>query len=126
MMLVRTSVAPSKIHGLGLFADEDIKAGTEVWRFDPSFDHSISENLLASYPEVTRDYLRHYGYARPGTSDLGLDADHGRFMNHAENPNLESRPPEALFAKREIKKGEEITMNYSDHLVPLEKLPKHS
>jgi uncharacterized protein len=34
MMLVETRLAPSAIHGIGLFAVRSIPQGTAVWEFD--------------------------------------------------------------------------------------------
>ena len=38
MLLVKTYVAPSAVHGLGLFAAEPIARGACIWRFDPRID----------------------------------------------------------------------------------------
>jgi len=38
MLLVRTRLNPSKIHGLGCFAAERISRGTVVWTLDESID----------------------------------------------------------------------------------------
>ncbi len=42
MMLIRTRVAPSTIHGMGLFTVEPAVKGTPIWRFEPGFDHDFS------------------------------------------------------------------------------------
>ena len=41
MLLVKTKIGPSKIAGIGLFADEFIAKGTPVWKFEPGFDLEI-------------------------------------------------------------------------------------
>jgi hypothetical protein len=33
MLLVKTTIAPSPIHGIGLFADQFIPQGTRIWEF---------------------------------------------------------------------------------------------
>jgi hypothetical protein len=38
MLLVRTTLRPSGVHGLGLFADEFIPKGFVIWRFDGHVD----------------------------------------------------------------------------------------
>jgi hypothetical protein len=50
MLLVRTRVATSPVHGLGLFAAGYIAHGTEVWRFTPEFDLDLDPALLEGKP----------------------------------------------------------------------------
>ena len=38
MLLVKTTLRPSEVHGLGLFADEFIPKGIAIWRFDGRAD----------------------------------------------------------------------------------------
>mgnify|MGYP000470418846 CR=1 FL=1 len=38
MLMVKTRIAPSRIAGIGVFADQDIPAGTVTWRFMPGYD----------------------------------------------------------------------------------------
>ncbi|TSC83470.1 MAG: hypothetical protein G01um101417_553 [Parcubacteria group bacterium Gr01-1014_17] len=38
MLAVKASAKPSKIEGIGLFADEKIPKGTVTWRFHPRID----------------------------------------------------------------------------------------
>ena len=43
MLLVKTYLDRSPIHGLGVFAAEFIRKGTRVWRFVESFDRVYSD-----------------------------------------------------------------------------------
>jgi SET domain-containing protein len=56
MLLVRTRLAPSAIHGLGVFAAEPIARGAEVWRFTPGFDLDLALRDIAAGEELTVDY----------------------------------------------------------------------
>lgn len=111
MLLVKTKVAPSKIHGLGLFADEDITKGTLVWEFNPVIDKMISIQDFQSLPNLTQEYIKKYSYLEKGM--YVLCGDNARFTNHSTNPNFDtlSKRPNVITA-RDIKKGEEITENY--------------
>ena len=51
MLLVKTHIAPSQIHNLGLFADEFIPAGTEVWRFTPGYDLELTVEEMEKHPQ---------------------------------------------------------------------------
>lgn len=62
MLLVKTKIGPSTIHGIGLFADEYIPEGTFIWRFQPGFDLKIDKNDLEKLPELARGTFLKYAY----------------------------------------------------------------
>ena len=45
MLTILASARPSKIHGVGLFADEFIPKGTITWRFNPVWDIVFPKEL---------------------------------------------------------------------------------
>jgi hypothetical protein len=112
MFVIKTRVGPSTIHGIGVFACEDVPAGCVVWQFHPPFDQVLSQLDIAGLPEIAREYLEIYAYR---CLDLGgklvLSGDHARFLNHNDDPNTEERPF-ASIARRPIVRGEEITCDY--------------
>ena len=55
-MLVKTRVAPSGIHGNGLFAAEPIPAGTPIWRFAAGFDQEFTPAFWSGLPELARTH----------------------------------------------------------------------
>lgn len=87
MLLISTELAPSRIHGLGVFTRQFVKAGTPIWRFQPGFDAEFDPASLGMLPDVTRDFLRHYAYLDSRSGKYVLNGDHGRFMNHSDSPN---------------------------------------
>ena len=112
MLLIRTYVAPSAIQGLGLFAAEDVSEGTKVWAFAPGLDQLIAQTQLTELPAAFRDYLARYAYTTPSYPGLiVLSCDHAKFMNHSEDPAIESVGDES-FARRILAVGEEITFDY--------------
>ena len=117
MLLVRTAVERSPIHGLGLFAAEDIAAGTVVWSLDPFLDRVIPAEALQGYPDHVRDYLEHYCEYFPETAELVLSGDGDRYTNHSDDPNTAVRgrnaPDAEVVAVRDIREGEEITCSYA-------------
>lgn len=42
MLLIKTKLELSKIHGVGLFADEFIAKGTKIWEYRPNFDKAFT------------------------------------------------------------------------------------
>jgi uncharacterized protein len=116
MMLVRTCVRPSSIHGLGLFAVEDIPGSTPIWRFEPGFDHELSDASLAALPQPAREHVRWFGFITRDNGLVILSGDHACFMNHSPNPNTgapaDAAPPVTTVALRAIAVGEELTCDY--------------
>jgi uncharacterized protein len=116
MLLVRTHIAISTIHNLGLFADEFILAGTEVWRFTPGYDLEITVEEMEKHPQYLREFFDHYGYLDFNLNRYLLCFDNARFINHSSNPNILTDYTRARHgvdvAVRDIVIGEEITTDY--------------
>jgi uncharacterized protein len=110
MLIVRTFVAPSKIHGLGVHAAEDIAAGTLVWEQNPIIDIEITTDQLATLPECAREVALQHSFVDEAGRTI-LARDNGVFFNHSETPNtIASRTGNV--AARDISVGEELTENY--------------
>jgi SET domain-containing protein len=116
MLLVPARVAPSPIHGLGLFAVAPIPAGTAVWRFTPGFDLDVDPGAVAGQPPAFRERLLHYGYVDPRLGRYILCCDDARFINHSDHPNLGPDYTADRYgldlALRDIAAGEELTVDY--------------
>lgn len=112
MLLVKTYIALSRIHGFGLFAAEPIQEGEVIWRFREGFDSLLSVEYVDTLPEIAQAHIvKHCGLLRNGFFLHTGDDD--RFINHSASPNTVPRPYlDDLCAAREIAKGEEITEDY--------------
>jgi uncharacterized protein len=112
MLLIRTRVGPSPIHGNGVFACETAPIGTTVWQYEPAFDRVISEEELQKLPAAFCEYISMYAYH---STDIGgsllLPCDHAKFLNHSADPNTKALPFRSV-ASRLINAGEEITCDY--------------
>ena len=119
MLLVKTKVAPSAIEGFGVFADENIPKGTVTWRYNPKLDLTLAAEEVEALPEPARSYFLHFGYFALDTKKYILPFDNDRFSNHSKTPNtvvsqtIEDFGEFAMVALRDIKKGEEITVDYN-------------
>ncbi len=111
MLLVKTMLKPSKIHGIGVFAAQNIRKGTVVWKFNPAIDKKFSEDEIALFPEVARKQVIHYSY-RDAKGQMVLCGDDARFFNHSDSPSCNDPDEETTIATRDIKEGEELTSNY--------------
>lgn len=116
MLLVKTTIQPSEIHGIGCFAAENIADGSIVWRFDYP-DQKIPLFRANNLPQVASDAVLRYCYVNPNALNfVVLCFDDARFMNFSESPNLSiERDISELFegkliANREIQAGEELTV----------------
>ena len=110
MLLVKTTIAPSSIHGIGLFADQCILQGTRIWEFTPGFDLKLSSAFLENAPEPLHAWPRTHTYCSRISHQYIL-------FNHSDTPNTESREVAGedeviTVAKRDIQLGEELTDDY--------------
>jgi SET domain-containing protein len=109
MLLVKTYVDKSKVHGLGVFADQFIRKGSKIWRFVYGFDRFYTRKRLAKLPKPARDYINLHGYQ--WKHEILLSMDYDTFMNHSENPNTDFHNG-FVIARSNIRKGDEITNDY--------------
>jgi SET domain-containing protein len=109
MLLIKTYVDKSPIHGLGVFADEFIAKGTKVWRFVEGFDRCYSPKEYARLPKAAKRYIQMHGYRVDG--EILLTVDHDHHINHSERANTHWAHGH-IVASRDIPKGAEITNNY--------------
>lgn len=109
MLLVKTYLDKSRIHGIGVFAGQFIRKDTKIWRFVFGFDRYYTRKRFAKLPKPAKDYIRLYGYQ--WKNEILLSMDYDTFMNHSENPNTYFHNGYVI-ARYSIRKGEEITNDY--------------
>ena len=115
MLLVKTFLKPSAIHGIGLFAAENIPEGTVVWRLDPSIDVELTEEQIERLAATSRDQIVKYTYLDIVRRTYVLCGDDARFFNHEDAPNCLDYPDDrggTTVAARDIRAGEELTSDY--------------
>jgi len=116
MLLVRTFLAPSRIHGIGLFAAERIKRGTVIWKMNPVLDLELEESQIEGLSEAARVQVRKYTYLDSVRRRFVLCGDDARFFNHDDDPNCHDTPDAdggTTVAARDIEEGEELTSDYA-------------
>jgi len=115
MFVVRTSLRPSPIHGIGAFTEEPIRKGQLVWQFDPRLDIRIPLGELSKFPPAAQEHIRIRAYAEmvEGRKLMTLCTDNAQYVNHSSRPNLlDSADGLREIAARDIAAGEELTCNY--------------
>lgn len=114
MLLVKTKLGLSNIQGFGVFAAEDIVAGTIVCRFSHSFDNAFVDGCVQDSPLMTPtalEFMVKHAYLSRGVWYLNTDL--AKFMNHSLKPNvLATFDSDEDIAGRFINEGEELTVNY--------------
>jgi uncharacterized protein len=113
MLQVKTYLDKSPIHGIGVFAAQEIQEGNLVWMFEPRIDkvldiNDLSENLTL----IERQFIETYAYFDKQLNKYVLSADNDRFTNHSNDPNTFPLSTSEVVACRDIHVGEEITINY--------------
>lgn len=114
MLLVKTKIGLSNVHGMGLFADEFIPKGTPIWEFTEGFDLRCQEQDLTRLSEATQEQFLNYCYHSSVDGSYILCFDDARFFNHSHTPNVKSidspKHTEGMdIALRDIQPGEELT-----------------
>ena len=108
------AVRPSPIDGQGLFATQDLPAGSVVARLGGRLisDEQL-ERLIA---EAERDADAPYIDSIAVHDDTNLLIPPGQpihFGNHSCDPNLWHVDPFTLATRRDVKAGEELTIDYA-------------
>ena len=110
---VKCFLAPSDIHGIGVFTLRDIKVGDKLYCTDLEVNFiELTEQELASLrPEIRRIIKQRWSLATGIINSPNGDARLISFMNHSDDPNYNKFSDTAV---RDIKKGEEVTEHYGE------------
>jgi hypothetical protein len=90
MMMVRTELRPSAIHGIGVFLTEPVRRGQLIWRFDSRIDRTFSDAEINDMPDILQEFMRIYSTLRADLKLWVLCGDNGRHFNHSDDPNTRS------------------------------------
>ena len=114
MLMVRTELRASRIHGIGVFLSEPVRAGQLIWRFDSRIDRVYLDSELADMPGLLQEFLRTYSTLHADLRLWVLCGDNARHFNHSDTPNTRSLG--IAFgddiAARALPAGTELTSDY--------------
>lgn len=110
MLIVRTYIGKSSIHGIGLFAAEFIPKDTIIWELNPEIDIIISLEKYAKLSPYAKEHFDWFAYYSENNGGYILCFDNAKFVNHSKNPNTYGE--EDTRALKDIQIGEEIIENY--------------
>lgn len=115
MIHISYKLKTSNLHGIGLFADQDIAKGQVIYTASPLLDLNITQEQFDSLDRREQDEIIWWGFFDRPSQMWHVDFDVSKFINHAYDATVTQDPAhdEAyLVAKRDIKAGEELTQNY--------------
>ena len=113
MYLIKTKIQKSPIEGKGYFADEDISIGTIIYFYGES-DERYSKNEFKNLNKEKKKHL--LDFAVEDEYGSWVETSSGPFTNHSCNSNILPLYIEGSYvsiAAKNIKKGDEITTDYS-------------
>lgn len=115
MMHIKYKLDKSKLHGIGLFTDEDLRKGQLVYTASPLLDINITQEKFYSLDKREKREIKYWGFWDKPNNVWHVDFDNSKFINHSSGPTLtqDHKYKDAyLVATRNIKAGEELTQNY--------------
>jgi len=107
---VKCTLAPSEIHGIGVFALRDIREGEKLYTAPTEYKmyEMPYKKLKKLRPEIKKLVLERWPMA---FNDVPFESPNNvglmSFMNHSEDPNSLQD-----IASKDIEKGEEVTEDY--------------
>lgn len=103
-------VKNSRIEGRGVFANCDFKKGEVVIKWNT--DIVLTDEEVKNLPKNEKKYIS------PFRGKYLLQQPPARFVNHSCDPNTKVVDDSSDMAIKNIKKGEEITSDYSIFFAP--------
>jgi len=119
MLKVKTYLDKSAVHGIGIFAAEDIAAGTVIWEFNPLVDLEFPpdrwEALRRTVCDISFQEVEKYAYKEKNRIVVCLD--NAQFMNHdATTFNVSNSPDgNTMTARIPIPARQELLCNYFEY-----------
>lgn len=123
MMLVRTYLEKSPIHGFGVFAKVSIPKGTKVWTFHEKLDIKFTPEEFDALPENVREELEWHMYEPEEGGQYYYEATMGKYMNHSREPNVDFSDVGVGTATRDIAPNEELTCDYRHFMAKWDDIP---
>ncbi len=108
--IVKIKLAPSSIHGIGVFAMRDIKKGDKLYAdaIPHAFDFTY-DRFDKLRPDVRDVLINHWAEIINGAPFLYPVTKMTAFINHSDNCNYDVKVDKVL---KNIKAGDEITVDY--------------
>ena len=111
-----------------LYAGSDIKKGKVLFSFEDWIEDEkegwlrLTKDQAMELPQDVKNVFLKYGYDHDwnemvGPTDTKFAKNDSNFMNHSCDPNMVYDEHDNIIAKRDIKKDEELTIDYGNFVV---------
>src|SRR3989338_10440011 len=110
--------APSKIHGVGIQAIRAIKKGTYIFRGEDLKVMWVEKKQIRRLPKPIRQLYEDFGIVKGDLCGCPVNFNQMNpswYLNHSKNPNVGCGKNYQFYALRNIKKGEELTVDYATY-----------
>ena len=111
----------SPIHGVGVFAIRDIPEGTPLFAHDNTdVGEWVPEAVVSELPPKVRDLYRDFAVFKKRRRSYGCPQNFNQltvswYLNCSKTPNVACNEVYEFYALRDIKDGEELTVDYSTY-----------
>jgi len=117
---VFTRIRPSSRGGVGVFAIKDIRKGTDLFYGDDDEIVWVDRAKVRRLPREVRRLYEDFCVIRDKGRTYGCPTSFNRltvswYLNSSSNPNVSCDNDYRFFAARNIKAGEELTVDYSTY-----------
>lgn len=107
---IKLRIAPSPVHGVGVFAIRDIKKGERIYMDAmPQMLDIPYKDFKDIKPEIVELIMDRFPLVVKGSQFMVHETLMQMYLNHSETPNYDNKTGKAL---KKIKKGEEIFEDY--------------
>lgn len=125
MLVIPYVVKKSSIHSQGIFASKDIFRGKKIYEIQENELVQVPINEIKKWPTKKRDLFLRYSFQGDdsfyysGILNFKSEEpiDDSFYMNHSCEPNCWHEGAQ-IVARRNIKKGEELTIDYGTIMAP--------
>jgi SET domain-containing protein len=120
---VYTRLRRSRMHGVGVFAIRKIARGTYVFPDDKAAIVWIEAKALRNLPKEVRRLYEDFCIIKDGGRLYGCPKTFNQltvpwYLNSSKHPNVRCNAHYEFYALRDIKRGEELTVDYTAYSEP--------
>lgn len=115
---VYTRIAPSKIHSVGVIAIRPIPKGTYIFPSDDGDLRWIKKYVLRGLPREIKKLYTEFCIKKGelyGCPKNFNEMTPAWYLNHSSSPNVGCDSDYKFYSLRNIKKGEELTVDYNTY-----------
>jgi uncharacterized protein len=123
LLVIRTYLEKSPIHGFGIFAKESVAKGTMIWQFHDKLDIKFTPQEFDQLPPSVKEEIEWHMYEPEEGGPFYYEATMGKYMNHSREPNVDFSEVGQGIANRDIQAGEELTCDYRHFMAAWEHIP---